>query len=50
MRSTPPSEVPMDAQLPPPVAVGDRVAVTGILDDLVPLTADMTGTVLRVGT
>ena len=25
----------MDAQLPPPVAVGDRVAVTGILDDLV---------------
>jgi len=40
----------MDAQLPPPVAVGDRVAVTGILDDPAPLTAGMTGTVSWVGT
>lgn len=39
----------MDAQLPPPVATGDRVVVTGILDDPAPLAAGMTGTVLRVG-
>ena len=40
----------MDAQLPPPVAVGDRVRVTGILDDPAPLTAGMEGTVYWVGT
>lgn len=35
---------------PPPVAAGDRVRVTGILDNPAPLTAGMEGTVYWVGT
>ena len=34
----------------PPVAAGDRVQVTGILDDPSPLTVGMEGTVYWVGT
>ncbi|CAN1570718.1 Domain of unknown function DUF4314 [Mycobacteriaceae bacterium] len=34
----------------PPVAAGDRVRVTGILDDPAPLTVGMEGTVNWVGT
>lgn len=33
----------------PPVTIGDRVAVTGILNDPAPLTVGMTGTVYWIG-
>lgn len=33
----------------PPVMIGDRVAVTGTLDDPAPLTVGMTGTVYWIG-
>lgn len=36
--------------LTPPVAAGDRVQVTGILDDPAPLTVGMAGTVCWIGT